>query len=87
VLSHTKDDNWEITAGQMRAARSLIDWSGPKLAEASGLSLHTIRRMETMGPERSTVANVRAVRRALEDAGIVFQAEDDLLGAGVRLKK
>jgi hypothetical protein len=43
--------------------------------------------METMGPERSTVANVQAVRRALEDAGIVFQAEDGLLGAGVRLKK
>ena len=71
----------------MRAARSLIDWSGPKLAEASGLSLHTIRRMENMGPERSTVANVQAVRRALEEAGVVFQAEDDLLGAGVRLKK
>jgi len=43
--------------------------------------------METMGPERSTVANVQAVRRALEDAGIVFQVEDDLLGAGVRLRK
>jgi len=43
--------------------------------------------METLGPERSTAANVQAARRALEDAGIVFQAEDDFLGAGVRLKK
>ncbi|WP_231732219.1 transcriptional regulator [Caulobacter sp. CCH9-E1] len=77
----------KISAGQMRAARGLLDWSGPKLAEASGLSLHTIRRMETLGPERSTAANVQAARRALEDAGIVFEAEDDFLGAGVRLKK
>ncbi|MBI1684878.1 transcriptional regulator [Caulobacter hibisci] len=76
-----------MTAGQIRAARGLIDWSGPNLAEASGISLHTIRRMETMGPERSTAANVQAVKRALEEAGIVFQGENDEFGAGVRLRK
>lgn len=40
-----------------------------------------------MGPDRSTTANVQAVMRAFEEAGIVFQAEDELLGPGVRLKK
>ncbi|WP_269816500.1 hypothetical protein [Caulobacter hibisci] len=43
--------------------------------------------METMGPERSTAANVQAVKRALEEAGIVFQGENDEFGAGVRLRK
>jgi hypothetical protein len=41
------------------------------------------------GPERSTEANVEAVRRALEGAGVVFlgtkQNKDG--GPGVRLKK
>jgi hypothetical protein len=43
--------------------------------------------MESMGPERSTSANVEAVRRALEEAGVIFQPADDAAGPGVRLKK
>ncbi|WP_275574761.1 hypothetical protein [Vitreimonas flagellata] len=42
-----------------------------------------------MGPERSTEANVEAVRRALEIAGVIFLdakvSKDG--GPGVRLKK
>jgi predicted transcriptional regulator len=78
-----------LTAEQIRAARALVDWSQPQLAKASALSLPTIRRMEgPLGPGRSTAANVEAVRRALEDAGVVFQAADEAagLGPGVRLK-
>ncbi len=79
-----------LIAAQIRAARALLDWSQRQLAEKSKLSVPTIKRMEgAMGPERSTEANVEAVRRALESAGIVFldtkQNKDG--GAGVRLKK
>lgn len=79
-----------LIAAQIRAARALLDWSQRQLAEKSKLSVPTIKRMEgAMGPERSTDANVEAVRRALEAAGIVFldakQNKDG--GAGVRLKK
>lgn len=79
-----------LIAAQIRAARALLDWSQRQLAEKSKLSVPTIKRMEgAMGPDRSTDANVEAVRRALEGAGIVFldanQNKDG--GAGVRLKK
>jgi len=40
-----------------------------------------------VGPERSSIVNVEAVRRALEEAGVIFQAPDDSAGPGVRLKK
>jgi ribosome-binding protein aMBF1 (putative translation factor) len=79
-----------LTAGQIRAARGLVDWSQKQLADATKLSVQTIKRMEgARGPESSTAANVDAVRRALEDAGIVFldaRSKTDG-GPGVRLKK
>ncbi len=79
-----------LTAAQIRAARALLDWSQRKLSERSKLSVPTIKRMEgSMGPERSTDANVDAVRRALESAGVIFldgRAGKDG-GPGVRLKK
>jgi predicted transcriptional regulator len=78
-----------LTAAQIRAGRALVDWTGAKLAEASGLSLQTIRRMEGMvGPRRSSVENVDAVQRALEEAGVVFLPGDERAGdgPGVRLR-
>lgn len=78
-----------ITASQIRAGRALVDWTGAKLAEAAGLALQTIRRMESqVGPGRSSAANVEAVRRALEEAGVIFLDTDEASGAGpgVRLK-
>lgn len=79
-----------LTAAQVRAARALLDWSQKDLAAKSKLSVPTIKRMEgAMGPERSTDANVDAVRRALESAGVIFldpKSNKDG-GAGVRLKR
>ncbi|RYZ14629.1 MAG: XRE family transcriptional regulator [Alphaproteobacteria bacterium] len=80
----------ELTAAQIRAARALLDWTQPKLALMSKLSVPTVRRMESArGPSASTAANVEAVRRALEEAGILFlQAKENRDGGpGVRLKK
>ncbi len=77
-----------LTAAQIRAARALIEWSQPQLAEAAGLSHPTIRRMEgSLGPGRSSAANVEAVKRALEKAGVEFITEGSAGGPGVRLKK
>ena len=36
-----------ITSGQIRAARSLIKWTGKELAEASGVAFSTLMRLET----------------------------------------
>lgn len=84
-----ENNNFVLTAGQIRAARGLLDWSQPQLAEAAKLSLPTVRRMEgPIGPSRSTVANVEAIRRAFEDAGVVFLGAGEVRsgGSGVRFK-
>lgn len=75
-----------IEASQMRAARGLLEWSQTQLAEASNLSLPTIKRMEKLGPGRSSADNVSAVRRALEAAGVILIDENGQ-GPGVRLRK
>lgn len=74
-----------ISSGQMRAARGFLAWSQGRLAEASGLSVQTIKRMEIKGTGTSTVANVQAVVSALESAGCTFLA-DDGNGVGVRAR-
>jgi transcriptional regulator with XRE-family HTH domain len=75
----------KIESAQIRAARALLDWSGPRLAEASGVSLATIRRAENDMEQSPLVA--RALREALETAGVEFIAENGGGGLGVRLRK
>ena len=79
-----------LTAAQIRAARALLRWSAEDLAEHSALGLATIRRAEQVeGQTKLTLANDRAVRRALEEAGIVFidpEKSGAALGEGVRLR-
>jgi predicted transcriptional regulator len=76
-----------IEAAQIRAARGLVEFSQTQLAEASGLALSTIRRMEVAGGTlKRSVENVQKVQQALEDAGVIFIDEDDE-GPGVRLRK
>ena len=60
-----------IRARQIKAARALLDWSQDDLAAATGLSVTTIRNLESgdMSP-RNTTAN--EVRRAIENAGLEF---------------
>jgi len=76
-----------INAAQMRAARGLVGWSQTKLAEAAGLALSTIKRMESeRGPLRSSAENVLKVQNALRRAGVVFIDQGEGSGPGVRLK-
>ena len=75
-----------LTIEQLRAARGLLGWSQSKLAQRAGLSLPTIKRLETgVGPRVSD--EVRAtVQQALESAGVDF-IEENGGGPGVRLRK
>ncbi len=73
-------------SAQLRAARGLVGWSQEDLANASGVALSTVRRMESSnGPLRSTTENAWKVQKALEDAGVVFIDENGG-GPGVRLR-
>lgn len=74
-----------ISGGQLRAARAFLNWSQAELAVKSGLSVPTIKRMESAGPDNSTLANVKSVMGALELAGCTFLT-DDGNGVGVRAK-
>jgi transcriptional regulator with XRE-family HTH domain len=75
-----------ISNAQLRAARGLLGWSQARLAEASGLGIATIKRMEgDRGPLRSSAENVLKVQKALEDAGVIFIDADEE-GPGVRLR-
>jgi transcriptional regulator with XRE-family HTH domain len=63
----------QITSELIRAARALLRWEQRQLAEASSVSLPTVKRLEAkpgnLGAHASTVA---ALVRALEAAGIEF---------------
>jgi transcriptional regulator with XRE-family HTH domain len=75
-----------ITIGQLRGARGLLGWSQSDLARRAGLSLPTVKRVETeKGPRVSDQARAK-LQHALEAAGIQFIDENGG-GAGVRLRK
>ena len=74
-----------ITPEQSRAARGLLDWSQSFLAGQSNLGESTIRDFEK-GRRTPSANNLAAIRRALEDAGIIFIPENGQ-GPGVRLAK
>jgi transcriptional regulator with XRE-family HTH domain len=79
-----------ITAAQLRAARALVGMDQRDLAEASGLSLPTIQRMEASeGVIRGNVDSLMKVIAALDAAGvelIVEGAVSEKGGRGIRLK-
>lgn len=75
-----------MTIGQLRAARALIGWTQDEVAALAAISVQTIKRMESVGPERSSAGNVMAVQRALEAAGVQFIPENGA-GAGVRFRR
>lgn len=58
---------------QVRAARALLGWSATELAEACGVTIRTIQRLEaseTLGEQRAET--YKKVRAALEAQGIEF---------------
>lgn len=73
-----------LSAEQCRAARGLIDWTQDQLAQAASVSKNTVASFER-GDRTPTVANLKAMRAALEVAGVLF-IEQNGAGFGVRLR-
>ncbi len=72
-----------ITSEQLRAARALLRWEQKDLAEASGVSLPSIKRIETQpGPLNAHNRTVEALIKAVEDAGVLFISEGETTGGG-----
>ena len=78
-------ENSAMTSEHVRAARMLLRWDQRELAKKSGISLPTIKRLEsqpgTLGAYRDTIATIR---KAFEDQGIEFFNGD---APGARLHK
>ena len=71
---------------QIRAARSLLGWSQPEVAEAAGVSTMTVKRAEGSAKPAASAVAMSAIEKALAAAGVIFVAENGD-GPGVRLKK
>jgi transcriptional regulator with XRE-family HTH domain len=80
-----------ITAGQLRASRAILGLGQRALAEAAGLSLPTIQRMEASnGVIRGNVDSLMKLVSALDALGIELISDNAASpsgGRGVRLKR
>ncbi len=75
-----------LTSELIRAARALLRWEQRHLAEASSVSLPTVKRLEARpGSLLAHASTVAALTRALEGAGVEFIDENGG-GPGVRLR-
>ena len=76
-----------ISSDQIRAAKAILRWSGEELAQRAGVSLSTIRRVESsVGvPETQNMKTLVSIKRALEEGGVEFIGTPDDR-PGVRLK-
>jgi transcriptional regulator with XRE-family HTH domain len=71
----------------IRAARALLRWEQRDLADASSVSLPTVKRLESKaGVMAAHMSTVAALKKALETAGVEFIDENGG-GPGVRLRK
>ena len=77
----------KLTSEQIRAARALLRWEQRDLAEASGVSLPSVKRLETQpGSLAAQERTIAELRKALETAGVEF-IEENGGGPGVRIRK
>jgi transcriptional regulator with XRE-family HTH domain len=75
----------KVSIKQIKAARELLGWSQERLAEASGVSIPTVKRLEAKDGELGGREDTREkIRAALERAQIVFTNGEE---PGVRLRK
>ncbi len=74
-----------IVPAQIRGARGMLDWTMLDLAKAAGVSVSTVKRMETTEPQSVSSAAYGIVRNALETEGVEF-LDDEGGGPGMRLR-
>lgn len=72
-----------MTREQSLTARALLGWSQEELAFHSGLSIPTIRILETF-KQTPSAYSLQALERTFERAGIEFTSDEP---SGVRLKR
>jgi transcriptional regulator with XRE-family HTH domain len=70
-----------LTPLQSKMARTALGWNIRRLAEQANIAPNTVSNFET-GKGRTNRANIAAIKRAFEGAGIIF-----LNGDGVRVRK
>lgn len=75
-----------ISAAQCRAGRALVRMNQQELAKAAEVSTKTVADFEREIERQLNVRTLRALRAALEAAGVEFIPENGG-GEGVRLKK
>jgi len=84
MLTRTPMPN--VSNRQLKAARALVGWSQEHLTAASGVSLPTVKRLESVdGLLGGRPGTRERLIEALAKAGIIFIHEDDQ-GPGVRLR-
>ncbi|PVE21848.1 hypothetical protein DC522_24345 [Microvirga sp. KLBC 81] len=69
----------QILPWQVRAARAIVGWSARELAEAAGVSLSTVRRIEEAQSHDARM--LAAVRSTLEQTGVEFLSSPDGQGS------
>ena len=74
-----------ISVRQIKAGRSMLNWSAADLAKASGVGPATIRRYEMqVGIPTGNTSTMLGIKSAMENAGIQFTG-DPLVNPGVTL--
>ena len=74
-----------ICVRQIKAGRSMLNWSAADLAKASGVGPATIRRYEMQtGIPTGNTSTMLSIQSAMENAGIQFTG-DPLVNPGVTL--
>lgn len=73
-----------LTSEQLRAARALLRMEQTELAGKSGVSLGTIRRLESLsGPINAQESTLSGIKGVLEAAGVDFIDNDEQSGVAL----
>jgi ribosome-binding protein aMBF1 (putative translation factor) len=87
-VDHSPKDRYVsfmMSPEQCRAARAWLGWSQQELAQRSRVGLSTVKDFER-GDRKPMVNNLEAMRRAIEDGGMVLVVGSDGEPIGIARK-